>query len=118
MKKTIWIALVVWMLVMAVVLVACHKTTEPTESKQIYDVSSGTAAVGLAVERAMAAEEADNLYVADMLGNSAVRFTPAGKMTVLAKDCFTRPSEPCFWRGRLYVADFGGTTLTTVEPVR
>ena len=49
-----------------------------------------------------------------MLGCSAVRFTPAGKMTVLAKDCFTRPSEPCFWREKLYVADFGGTTLTEV----
>ena len=58
------------------------------------------------------------VYVADMLGNSAVRFTPDGKGTVLAKGCFARPSEPCFWRGRLYVADFGGTTLTVVEEAK
>ena len=75
-------------------------------------------AAGLPSADGLCVDAADNLYVADMLGCSAVRFTPAGKKTVLAKDCFTRPSEPCFWRGNLYVADFGGTTLTEVELAR
>ena len=73
-------------------------------------------AAGLASADGLCVDAADNLYVADMLGCSAVRFSPDGARTVLAKDCFTRPSEPCFWRGMLYVADFGGTTLTAVKP--
>ena len=71
-------------------------------------------AVGLPSADGLCVDGADNLYVADMLGCSAVRFAPDGTKTVLAKDCFTRPSEPCFWRGKLYVADFGATTLTVV----
>lgn len=63
MRKRVWIALVVLLVVMAVILVACRKPTAPTDGKQIYDVSSGTAAVGMAIERALAAENADNLYM-------------------------------------------------------
>ncbi len=73
-------------------------------------------ATGLPSADGLCVDAAGNLYVADMLGCSAVRFASDGTRTVLAKDCFTRPSEPCFWRGMLYVADFGGTTLTTVTP--
>ena len=71
-------------------------------------------AVGLPSADGLCVDGEGRLYVADMLGCSAVRFTPAGAKTVLAQGCFTRPSEPCYWRGRLYVADFGGTTLTVV----
>ena len=73
-------------------------------------------AVGLPSADGLCVDGAGNLYVADMLGCSAVRFAPDGTRTVLAKDCFTRPSEPCFWQGRLYVADFGATTLSVVTP--
>ncbi len=72
-------------------------------------------ATGLPSADGLCVDAAGNLYVADMLGCSAVRFSPDGRRTVLASGCFTRPSEPCVWRGLLYVADFGGTTLTTVE---
>ena len=73
-------------------------------------------ATGLPSADGLCVDASGNLYVADMLGCSAVRFAPDGTRTVLAKDCFTRPSEPCFWRGKLYVADFGATTLTVVTP--
>ena len=72
-------------------------------------------ATGLPSADGLCVDGAGNLYVADMLGCSAVRFSPDGRRTVLASGCFTRPSEPCVWQGLLYVADFGGTTLTTVE---
>ena len=55
-----------------------------------------------------------NVYTADMHGGAAVKVDPKGKVTTVAKDCFTKPSEPCVWRGRLYVADYGSTTLTEV----
>ena len=49
-------------------------------------------------------------------GQSKKQEKADGTKTVLAKDCFTRPSEPCFWQGQLYVADFGATTLSVVTP--
>lgn len=57
------------------------------------------------------------LYVADMHGSSAARIDSKGSMSVVAEGCFTRPSEPCVWRGSLYVSDYGATTLTVV-PLR
>ena len=32
----------------------------------------------------------------------------------VAQGCFTKPSEPCVWRGRLFVSDYASTTLTEV----
>ena len=53
----------------------------------------------------------DNLYIADMFGNQSVKVSPCGAVTVLKKDCFVRPSEPCVWRGNVYIANYGATTL-------
>ena len=72
-------------------------------------------ATGLASADGLCVDDQGNLYCADMLGCSAVRYTPCGEMTVMAKDCFTKPSEPCFWRGSLYISDYGATTLTVVK---
>ena len=55
-----------------------------------------------------------NVYTADMQGDAAVRIDRNGVAHVLAKGCFTRPSEPCVWRGCLYVSDYGATTLTAI----
>ena len=71
-------------------------------------------AVGLKSADGLCVDGDGNLYVADMLGCSAVRYSPDGAKTVLAEGCFDRPSEPCFWRGFLMVADYGGTTLTAI----
>ncbi|MGN0847425.1 MAG: SMP-30/gluconolactonase/LRE family protein [Kiritimatiellia bacterium] len=53
----------------------------------------------------------DNLYIADMFGDQSVKVSPEGKVTVLKKGCFVRPSEPCVWRGNVYIANYGATTL-------
>ena len=55
-----------------------------------------------------------NVYVADMQGNAAWKVSPTGKVTAVRCGGFNRPSEPCMWRGSLYVADFGGTTLQAI----
>lgn len=60
-------------------------------------------------------DDAGALYTADMHGCSAVRMAAAGDVRTLAQGVFTRPSEPCVWRGSLYVADYGATTLTRVD---
>ena len=52
-----------------------------------------------------------NLYVADMFGNQSVKVSPDGVVTVIRKGCYVRPSEPCVWRGNVYVANWGGTTV-------
>ena len=49
-----------------------------------------------------------------MHAGAAVKVDPNGVVTTVAKDCFAKPSEPCVWRGKLYVADYGATTLTEV----
>ena len=59
----------------------------------------------------------DNLYIADMFGDQAVRVSPQGEVAVLRKGGFVRPSEPCAWRGSLYVSNYGATTLD-VQPLR
>ena len=53
----------------------------------------------------------DNVYVADMFGSQTVKVSPEGQVTVLKKDGLNRPSEPCVWRGHVYTANYGGTTL-------
>jgi hypothetical protein len=45
---------------------------------------------------------------------AAVKVDAKGTVTTVAKDCFTKPSEPCVWRGKLYVSDYASTTLTEV----
>ena len=53
----------------------------------------------------------DNVYVADMFGSQTVKVTPGGAVSVVQKDGLVRPSEPCVWRGSVYTANYGGTTL-------
>jgi len=55
-----------------------------------------------------------NLYTADMHGDAAVKIDRGGTVSVVAKGGFTRPSEPCWWRGALFVSDYGGTTVTQI----
>lgn len=52
-----------------------------------------------------------NLYIADMFGSQSVRVSPAGEVKTLKKGGYVRPSEPCVWRGSLYVSNYGATTL-------
>jgi len=56
-------------------------------------------------------DEDDNLYIADMHGNQAVKVTPAGEVKVLKKGGFKAPSEPGVWRGNFYISNWGGTTV-------
>ena len=58
-----------------------------------------------------------NLYTADMHGDAAVKIDAKGEVSVVAKGCFARPSEPCWWKGSLYVSDYAATTITQL-PLR
>ena len=69
---------------------------------------------GMVSPDGLCVDAAGNVYTADMHGGAAVKIDSSGIVSVVAKDCFVRPSEPCVWRGRLYVADYGATTLTSV----
>ncbi len=53
----------------------------------------------------------DNLYIADMFGDQSVKVSPCGKVTVVKKGGFVRPSEPCVWRDHIYIANWGSTTV-------
>lgn len=64
----------------------------------------------------MCVDDAGNLYIADMRGDALERITPDGGFAVLRKGGFARPSEPCVWKGSVYVANYGGTTLEVVLP--
>jgi sugar lactone lactonase YvrE len=55
-----------------------------------------------------------NLYIADMRGDALQRILPCGKVEFLRKGGFTSPSEPCVWKGSVYVANYRGTTLEVV----
>jgi len=57
----------------------------------------------------------DNLYIADMHGNAAVKVTPEGQVVFVRRDCFVRPSEPGVWKGNLYIANYGSTTLEELK---
>ena len=65
----------------------------------------------------MCVDAAGNVYIADMRGDALERLTPCGKLEVVRKGGFVRPSEPCVWNGAVYVANYGGTTLEVV-PLR
>ena len=62
----------------------------------------------------MCVDAQGNLYIADMRGDALQRVLPCGKIEVLRKGGFVRPSEPCVWNGSAYVANYGGTTLEVV----
>ena len=69
------------------------------------------ASAGVKTPDGLCVDAADNLYVADMFGVAAVKVTPAGEVVFLQKGGFVKPSEPCAWKGSLYVANYGATTL-------
>lgn len=70
---------------------------------------------GVKTPDGLCVDDKDNLYIADMHGNQAVRVSPSGEVKVVRKGGFKRPSEPCAWRGRLYVSNYGGTTVEEIQ---
>lgn len=55
-----------------------------------------------------------NVYTADMHGDAAVKIDRKGVVSIIAKGCFKRPSEPCAWKGSLYISNYGGTTVAGI----
>ena len=41
-----------------------------------------------------------------------------GEVKFVRKGGFSRPSEPCVWKGGLYIANYGGTTLAELPLAR
>ena len=70
---------------------------------------------GVKTPDGLCVDDKDNLYIADMYGDQAVRVSPSGEVKVVRKGGFKRPSEPCAWRGRLYVSNYGGTTVEEIQ---
>ena len=70
---------------------------------------------GVKTPDGLCVDDKDNLYIADMHGDQAVRVSPSGEVKVVRKGGFKRPSEPCAWRGRLYVSNYGGTTVEEIQ---
>ena len=66
---------------------------------------------GVKTPDGLCVDSKDNLYIADMRGCAAVRVSPAGEVSFVRLGGFVRPSEPCVWQDRLYVANYGATTL-------
>ncbi|MBQ9432432.1 MAG: SMP-30/gluconolactonase/LRE family protein [Kiritimatiellae bacterium] len=66
---------------------------------------------GVVTPDGLCVDAEDNCYIADMFGRQSVKISPDGTVTVLKKDGFNRPSEPCVWRGNLYISNYGGTTV-------
>ncbi|MBR6733167.1 MAG: SMP-30/gluconolactonase/LRE family protein [Kiritimatiellae bacterium] len=66
---------------------------------------------GVKTPDGLCVDDDDNLYIADMHGNQSVKVTPAGEVKVVQKGGFRAPSEPCVWRGNLYISNYGGTTV-------
>ena len=62
----------------------------------------------------MCVDSSGSLYIADMRGDMLQRILPDGRVEILRKGGFVRPSEPCVWKGAVYVANYGGTTLEVV----
>lgn len=76
------------------------------------------AAAGVKTPDGLCVDDRDNLYIADMFGNAAVRVTPQGKVEILQQGGFVRPSEPCVWKNRLCIANYGATTVTELPLAR
>ena len=72
------------------------------------------ASAGVKTPDGLCVDAEDNLYIADMMGDAAVKVTPQGKVSFVKKGGFIRPSEPGAWRGSLYVANWGGTTVEKI----
>ena len=72
------------------------------------------ASAGVKTPDGLCVDAEDNLYIADMMGDAAVKVTPQGVVSFVKKGGFKRPSEPGAWRGRLYVANWGGTTVEEI----
>jgi len=72
------------------------------------------ASAGVKTPDGLCVDAEDNLYIADMMGDAAVKVTPQGAVSFVKKGGFVRPSEPGVWRGRLYVANWGGTTVEEI----
>ena len=66
---------------------------------------------GLVTPDGLCADEGCNVYIADMRGNAAMMYALGGRIQCIHRGGFARPSEPCVWRGDLYIANYGGTTL-------
>jgi sugar lactone lactonase YvrE len=62
----------------------------------------------------MCVDDSGNLYIADMRGDALMRIFFSGKLEFLRKGGFVSPSEPCVWKGSVYVANYRGTTLEVV----
>ncbi len=71
---------------------------------------------GIVTPDGMCVDAAGTVYVADMRGDALVVLDENGRPRCVRKGGFTRPSEPCAWRGSVYVANYGGTTLERVTP--
>ncbi len=69
---------------------------------------------GMETPDGLCVDAAGNVYTADMKAGAAVKIGRDGKVSTVAQGCFTKPSEPCVWRGRLFVSDYASTTLTEV----
>lgn len=63
----------------------------------------------------MCVDADDNLYIADMRGDMLLRILSGGRVEIVRKGGFERPSEPCVWNGSAYVANYGGTTLEEIS---
>jgi len=70
---------------------------------------------GIVSPDGLCVDPSGNLYTADMHGDSAVKIDRSGNVSIVAKGCFKRPSEPCWWKGSLYVSDYAGTTVTQIS---
>ena len=66
---------------------------------------------GIVTPDGLCTDSAGVVYVADMRGNAALSILADGRVRCVRKGGFCRPSEPCVWRGELYIANYGGTTL-------
>ena len=69
---------------------------------------------GFVTPDGLCTDDAGNVYVADMRGNAAMMLARIGRVLCVRRGGFTRPSEPCVWRGDLYVANYGATTLERI----
>ena len=69
---------------------------------------------GIVTPDGLCVDADDNVYVADMRGDAAWRMTPQGAVELVRRGGFNRPSEPCAWKGTLYVADYGATTVQQI----